>query len=218
MAIVSRTTVGQILTDIKTRLPHEYLDNTMFIWINETMKKIYKDLAIQDKYSFNTRAGQELYSLPTDCSIDMIDTVTMSLKARNGDNPYDWGNYEELRSYLPNENMTKNGYYDGREGSIGLFPCPQDTRKVDIYYRKKPKMVMSRDDYIELDDNYIDLVKYNVMSIIALSGYNPDTELANEYILLYNNLVQSANENKNEQEQRYPIIRDTKINIRDRRR
>ena len=69
-------------------------------------------------------------------------------------------------------------------------------------------MVTSDTDFLELNDNYIDLVKYNVMSIIAMSGHNPDIELANEYILLYNNLVQQANEAKNEQQQRYPVIRD----------
>ena len=78
-------------------------------------------------------------------------------------------------------------------------------------------MVTKRDDYIELDDNYVDLVKYNVISIIAMSGHNPDIELANEYILLYNNLVMKANENKNEQQQRYPVIRDLKRSIRARR-
>ena len=99
MAIVSRTTVGQVLEDVQVRLPHEYTNDRMFIWINETMKQIYKDLAIQDNYSFNTRANQELYSLPQDCSIDMIDTVTMSMKARDENNPYDWGSFTELRSY-----------------------------------------------------------------------------------------------------------------------
>lgn len=217
MAIVSRTTVGQILNDIQTRLPHEYIDDTLFIWINETMKKIYKDLAIQDKYSFNTRKDQELYSLPENCSIDMINSVTMSTKARDENNPYDWGEFEDIRSYLPDEKMTETGYYDGRNGAIGIFPTPKDTRKIDIYYLKKPKMVTKRDDCIEIDDNYIDLVKYNVMSIIAMSGHNPDIELANEYILLYNNLVIQANENKNEQQQRYPIIRDVKRDIRKRR-
>ena len=217
MAIVSRTTVGQVLDDIQVRLPHEYIDNSLFLWINETMKKIYKDLAIQEQYSFNTRAGQELYVLPEDCSIDMINSVTISTKARSQDNPYDWGSFEELKSYLPNEKMTIKGYYDGREGAIGIYPVPQDIRKVDIYYLKKPKMVTNRDDYIELDDNYIDLVKFNVMSIIAMSGHNPDIELANEYILLYNNLVQKANENKNEQQQRYPVIRDMRRSIRLRR-
>lgn len=208
MAIVSRTTVKQVIDDIQTRLPHEYIEDTLFLWINETMKKIYRDLAIQEQYSFITSAGQELYSLPDDCSIDLISYVTRSNKDRNQDNPYDWGGFTELRSYLPEENMIEEGYFDGREGLLGLYPCPKDVRKIDVYYRKKPKMVTSVDDYIELNDNYIDLVKYNVMSIIAMSGHNPDVELANEYILLYNNLVQQANEAMNEQQQRYPIIRD----------
>jgi len=218
MAIVSRTTVGQVLDDIQTRLPHEYIDDTLYIWVNETLKKIYKDLAIQEQYSFNTRPMQELYTLPEDCSIDMISNVTRSQKARDENNPYDWGEFETLRSYLPDENMNENGYYDGRDGAIGIFPVPKDVRKIDIYYRKKPKMVTKREDYIEIDDNFIDLVKYNVMSIIAMSGHNPDVELANEYILLYNNLVQKANENKNEQQQRYPLIRDTKRSLARRRR
>lgn len=209
MSIVSRTTVRQVLDDIQIRLPHIYTQDSLFLWINETMKKIYKDLAIQDYYSFTTSANQELYVLPEDCSIDMINSVTISDKARDQYNPYDWGGFKELKSYMPNEKMTTNqGYYDGREGLIGIYPVPKDVRKVDIFYRKKPKMVTSLDDYIELDDNYIDLVKYNVMSIIAMSGHNPDIELANEYILLYNNLVQRANENKNEQQQRYPVIRN----------
>lgn len=208
MSIMSRTTVRQVLDDIQIRLPHTYNEPSLFLWINETMKKIYKDLAIQNKYSFTTRAGQKQYVLPQDCSIDMIDSVTISEKARDQNNPYDWGNFSELISYLPNNEMTDAGYYDGREGTIGIYPEPKDVRKVDIYYRKKPQMVTSLDDYIELDDNYVDLVKYNLMNIIALSGHNPDIELANEYILLYNNLVQKANENKNEQQQRCPVIRN----------
>ena len=208
MSIVSRTTVKQVSDDIQVRLPHVYSQDSLFLWINETMKKIYKDLALQDYYSFTTAFGQELYSLPEDCSIDMINSVTISEKARDQHNPYDWGHFYELKSYVPNERMTDPGYYDGREGLIGIYPVPKDVRKVDIFYMKKPKMVTSLDDYIELDDNYIDLVKYNVMSIIAMSGHNPDVELANEYILLYNNLVQRANENKNEQQQRYPVIRN----------
>ncbi len=208
MAIVSRTTVKQLLDDIKVRLPHEYSKETLMTWINETMKKIYKDLAIQSQYSFITSSGQRLYTLPEDCSIDMISYVTKSTNSRNAENPYNWGEFIQLYSYLPEENnMTQDGYYDGREGLIGLYPTPNDIRKINIFYWKKPNMVTEETDYIELNDNYIDLVKYNVMSIIAMSGHNPDVELANEYILLYNNLVSQVNESKEKQQQRYPIIR-----------
>lgn len=204
---VSRTTVKQVLDDISIRLPHTYDEERLMLWINETMKKIYKDLAIQEYYSFETIKGQKLYSLPQDCSIDMVKSVDMSSNAKDQTNE-DWGNFEKLRFYDLKESMSSAGYYDGTEGAIGIYPTPQDSRKINIYYHKKPKMVTSLDDNIEIDDNYVDLVKYNVLSIIAMSGHNPDTELANEYILLYNNLVQKANENKNEHQQKYTTIRD----------
>ena len=204
---VSRTTVKQVLDDIQVRLPHTYDDNRLMAWINETMKKIYKDLAIQEFYSFETTKGHKLYSLPSDCSIDMIKNVVMSSKAKDQYNS-DWGTYEKLRFYDLKETMSEKGYYDGTEGTMGIYPTPTDNRKIKIYYHKKPKMVTSLDDNIEIDDNYVDLVKYNVLSIIAMSGHNPDTELANEYILLYNNLVQKANESKNESQQKYTTIRD----------
>ena len=214
MANTSRTTVKQVLDDIQVRLPHEYKTDSLFLWINETMKKIYKDIALEDCYSFITSPGQDIYSLPDNCSVDMITSVTISSKSLSENNAEDWGNFKELRSYIPDERMNSAGYFDGTEGTIGIYPVPKDIRKVFIYYLKKPKMITSEDDYIELDDNFIDLVKYNVMSIITMSGYNPDVELANEYILLYNNLVNKANESKNEQQQRYPIIR----NVRRKRR
>ena len=217
MAIVSRTTAKQVLDDIQVRLPHEYSQKTLFLWINEKKKKIYRDMAIQSQYSFITSAGEELYSLPEDCSIDMISHVTRSNNPRNQENPYNWGGFTELRSYLPNEKMSEEGYYDGREGLLGLYPCPKDVRKIDVYYWKKPDMITKETDFIQLNDNFIDLVKYNVMSIIAMSGHNPDVELANEYILLYNNLVTQANEAKNEQQQRYPVITDIRKSKRRRR-
>ena len=40
MSIMSRTTVRQVLDDIQIRLPHTYNESSLFLWINETMKKI----------------------------------------------------------------------------------------------------------------------------------------------------------------------------------
>lgn len=204
---LSRTTVKQVLDDIAVRLPHTYDNDRLFVWINETMKKIYKDMAVDEMYSFETIKGHKLYSLPADCTIDMIKNVTISSQAKSQSN-YDWGNYEKLKYYDLKEEMKDKGYYDGQDGLIGIYPTPEDNRRIRIYYLKKPKMITSLDDTIELDDNYIDLVKYNVLSIIAMSGHNPDTELANEYILLYNNLVQKANESKNESQQKYTTLRN----------
>ena len=53
MAIISRTTAKQLLTDIERRYPNTYAEEDKIAWINDTMKEIYKDLAIQEFYSFN---------------------------------------------------------------------------------------------------------------------------------------------------------------------
>lgn len=89
MATISKTTVRQVLDDIKVRLPHEYSEESLFLWINETMKKIYKDLAIQEFYTFTTSANQELYSLPEDCQIEMITGVTISNNEKDQNNKYE---------------------------------------------------------------------------------------------------------------------------------
>ena len=116
--------------------------------------------------------------------------------------------------------MYKASYYDATDNCIGIYPVPEKSGyKINIYYNKRPKAIMNLDDYIELDERYVDLVKYDVLSVIAMSGHNPDIEIANEYILLYNNLIQEANQSKYEDQQQYPTIRDERRNsLRYRRR
>ena len=54
MAIISRTTANQIITDIDVRYPNTYSEADKIRWINDTMKEIYKDLSVQEFYTFNT--------------------------------------------------------------------------------------------------------------------------------------------------------------------
>lgn len=207
MAIVSRTTAKQLINDIDKRYPNTYTTEDKIIWINDTMKQIYKDLSVQEFYSFMTMKGQRQYVLPENCSIDNIKNVEKSEKVITINNR-DYGNFNALKFSLRNQEMFEPSYYDGTQGTIGLYPEPDGKYKINIYYNKKPKMITNIDDYIELDERYTDLVKYNVLSIIAMSGHNPDIEIANQYILLYNNLIQEANQSKYEDQQQYPKIRD----------
>lgn len=207
MAIVSRTSARQLIADIDRRFPNSYSEQDKVDWINDTMKEIYKDLSIQEFYSFITVKNQNLYVLPGDCSIDNIKNATISSKAKTPTNS-DWGVFRALKNSLRDKKMHKPSFYDGTEGMFGIFPTPMGSYKVNIYYNKRPKMITSIDDFIELDDRFTDLVKFKVLSIIAMSGHNPDIEIANQYILLYNNLVQEANQSKYEDQQEYPVIRD----------
>lgn len=205
--IITKTTAEQLINDIDKRYPNTYSTDEKITWINDTMREIYKDIAVQEYYSFTTVKGQTIYTLPEDCAIEFIKNVEISSKAKTATNS-DWGHFKSLKNSLRDQEMFEPSYYDGTEGTIGIFPKPTGSYKVNIYYNKRPKMITSLGDSIELDDRYTDLVKFKVLSIIAMSGHNPDIEIANQYILLYNNLVQEANQSKYEDQQQYPKVRD----------
>lgn len=208
MGMISKVTVRQMIADINRRYPNTYSDEDKISWINDTMKQIYVDISVDETYSFFTRKGQKIYVLPEDCDMRNIKSVKMSEKAKKN-RQEEYGNFYELKFALKDKDMFAHSYYDAMNGLIGLYPTPKESGyKVDIYYRKVPKMITDLDDYIQLDDQYTDLVKYNVISIIAMSGHNPDIDIANEYILLYNNLVAEANQARFESEPQYPIVKD----------
>ena len=206
---MSKTSAQQIIQDIDTRYPNTYSQENKITWINNTLKQIYMDLALQDFYCFETVKGQRVYTLPDDCSMENIKNVEKSSRFKTATNS-DWGRFYALKNSLRNQKMYEESYYDATEGCIGIYPVPNQSYRINIYYNKKPKMSTSLEDYIELDERFIDLVTYNVISVIATSSHNPDTEIANQYILLYNNLIQQANESKYEDQQKYPVVRNEK--------
>ena len=206
----SKITAKQIIQDIDRRYPNTYTENDKITWINDTLRQIYTDIAVKAFYKFSTIKGRNLYTLPADCEIANVKSVEMSEKAKTGSND-DLGNFKELRFSLRDKYMYKPSYYDGLAGLIGLYPTPNASGHViNVYYNKRPKMITSLDDYIELDERYVNLVTYNVISIIAMSGHNPDIDVANEYILLYNNLVQDANQTRFEDQPTYPVIKEAR--------
>lgn len=208
MGMISKVTVRQMIADIDRRYPNTYTNEDKIAWINDTMKKIYVDISVSEFYSFNTRKGERLYVLPEDCDMRNIKSVEISEKPKK-DSLEDYGNFHELHFSLKDKDMFAQSYYDAMNGLIGLYPTPKESGyKINIYYRKIPKMITDLDDYLELDDQYTDLVKYNVIAIIAMSGHNPDIDIANEYILLYNNLVAEANQARFENEPQYLVVKD----------
>lgn len=208
MPISSKTTIRQVIADIDRRFPNTYTNEDKIFWINDSMKQIFTDLAIPEFYSFGTIRGQNLYVLPDNCTMENIKNVEMSENAKSSTNE-DYGNFRSLRFALRDKNMYERSYFDATNGMIGLYPTPEKSGyKINIYYNKRPKMITSLDDYIELDDRYASLITYLVIRIIAMSGHNPDTEIANQYTLEYNTLIQEAREAKYEEQQKYPLIRD----------
>jgi hypothetical protein len=169
-------TLAQILTYINELLPNRINSTTIVTLINNEQRKIWEKMTPESYYSFDTIANQSLYLLASDMNFEKISDVLVYSTTDDVDfTQYEFaGLSEELVGYR---------YYDALE-NIGISPTPTKTGcTVQIRYQVRPTIFASSDTAVEfnLDNDYLDLVKFRVMSRIAKSGKNPKIELANNY-------------------------------------
>lgn len=206
-------TVYQLMQKINTEYPNngfvydaEITPNTKihqgFIdYINSALARTEKFIMLDDIYEFPTIAGQSIYELPLNCELENIEEVTRMCGMTS----------VRLRWARDSERMYGMRYFNGYGNTIGLYPVPtQDGDKITIFFKRTPRPVKTVDDPIEIQDKWIDLLVYSVVADIASSGSNPDTEIANNYILRYNSLLQEAKVSKAARQPFYPRIKDNK--------
>ena len=63
---------------------HDLIDEDLRDLINETIQEVYKDVAIDEVYSFPTVPGQNQYVLPEDCDLRDIQEVTRTYQGVRG--------------------------------------------------------------------------------------------------------------------------------------
>lgn len=63
---------------------HDLIDEDLRDLINETIQEVYKDVAIDEVYSFPTVPGQNQYVLPEDCDLRDIQEVTRTYQGWRG--------------------------------------------------------------------------------------------------------------------------------------
>lgn len=173
-------------------------------YINSALARCSKYILLDDIYEFPTIAKQELYELPLNCEQQNIMEVTRA---------YGMHNAIPIRCRWARdaEAMDGNRYYNGYGNTIGLFPTPMaDGDKVTIFFKRTPRPVRTKDDPIEVKDKYIDLLVYAIVADMASAGSNPDIEIANNYTLKYNTLLQQATIERYKENPFYPRVKDNK--------
>lgn len=170
-------------------------------YINGALLKNTKYILLDDEYEFPTIAGQALYDLPLGCEKHNIMEITR-----------EYGKQAlRCRFARDSESMDGNRYFNGYGNKIGLYPTPtEDGKKITIFFKKTPRPVRTKDDPIEVKDRYIDLLVYSIVADMASAGNNPDIEIANNYSLKYNNLLQEAMLDRFRENSFYPKIKDNK--------
>lgn len=178
-------TLGQSLSYINELLPNRMNSTTIITLINNELRKSWHQMTSTQLYDFNTVSSQVYYSLPTDCDFDMILENGVMVANTTGSTSYETYSYAGA-----DEELTGNKYFQGLGGTLGLYPIPDNTYNSRIKYQERPIQFASSDTATQynIDQDYVDLIKFRVMSRVAKSGNAPDTELANGYELDANEL------------------------------
>lgn len=204
-------TIGEILSDIdNSRLPNIFTNDQKLYWANEVMKQIFKYMNYTDMYYIYTNANKAVYPLASDCVIDELKTVEISNITMNPTETIEYDNITFIRYIFKGVNDTRNltnFYYDAYYGQFGIYPVPkEDYYLINTIYDKKPTLLRSDDlSFVpEINEHYHPLLTYYICAQLALSGNNPDTELGNNYLAQYNNLLLQMFKDKTETEVKTP--------------
>lgn len=170
--------------------------------INGALAKSSKHILNDDMYEFPTIEGQSLYDLPINCEqgniIEVVRGYSSQVPIR-------------CRWARDGEFMEGNRYFNGFGNTIGIFPTPiKDDEKITIFFKRTPRPVKTKDDPIDINPKWLDILVYSIVIEMASSGSNPDIEIANNYTLRYNALMQEATLDRYSNQPYYPKIKDNK--------
>lgn len=175
-------TLGNVMTYINTLLPNTMGSTMMISVINDEQRKIYKYMSESAMASFTTLEDQYSYSLPANCKLEQIKQVLVTNTTGAVSSTADFENYE--LAGLDDE-MSGGNYYFDAFGKIGLYPVPDKTGYSGrVIYEKRPLFFASTNDValeFDIDEDWIDVIKFKTMARVAKSGNYPDVELGNNY-------------------------------------
>lgn len=173
--------LGEMLNYIDAVLPNTVSTEIKVKFINDEQKKIFKYMNEVDMYEVITIAGQPIYSIPSDCEVELIDQVLVasSTEAVTADTQFNAYKYAGQ-----NDSLDGGNFYFDALGKLGLYPIPDKTNyALRIIYEKRPIIFATADTATEfnIEGDFLDFIQNKVMSKIAKTGNYPDIELANNY-------------------------------------
>lgn len=193
-------TITEIIAYADRKFPNSETDANKIIDINGMHKKIYVQIArLKNDYEIYetvTIANQLTYSLPSNCTIDNIISISVS-QSTTITASTEWDTYE----YAALTDKVDTGYYYARATSSTFaltkdgLPISTAELSIRIFYYKTPAALSAVGDTPELDSDYHDLLKYSLIQDLASQGHNPDTEIADYWQKKYDEFLDEVKEN-----------------------
>ena len=177
-------TLQQVLDFIDTFLPNPLTTQNKIDLINDEIATLWKDMTSTSYYSFDTIAEQSLYTMPNDMNFEMIIEaglmISNSTKAVSSTTVFN-----DYKYYGPSEEFRGNAFYDALDGVLGVYPIPDAIYPARIRYQPRATVYASSDTALTLDlsQDYIKLIQYKTMAMVAKAGNAPDIDLANNWTM-----------------------------------
>ena len=213
-------TVQEILNEIDTRYPNTISNAIKIGWMNLILKQIYKHIPSEHTYTFTTVANQALYTLPDYIKIENITNpilITTSDTIIDTDTTFHKYYYAGVIDTIEGNFGNKlSGYrfysatYNGLN-QIGIYPVPTETGLVGKFVYKKYPTTLSEENLSaepDIQEEWQEILIYECIIKAALSGNNPDTDIANIYIPLRNAIMRDIIDVKYQKEPEYKSTRD----------
>ncbi len=195
-------TVGEILKDIRVRMPNAFTDEELAVWLDTAVRELYKVLSKREGYTFSARGGEKLLPIPSDIRPDGISAVLVNGRKRVAKRVGDA--------------VTNGMWYHALDGFLGLYPPPGKGAEITIWYFARPEKILLPEEAekegvdfaaqeIALDEDFIELLKCALLSTVAEA--REDVALSNNYKLNYNMLLARARQERYEKDGKYPTTK-----------
>lgn len=175
-------TLAQVLSYIGEILPNRVNSTTIVTLINNELRKSWRDMTSTSLDESYTVANQSIYTLPTGCEFDAI--VEKGILVADSTLGSTTANYTQYSYVGADDEPVGNSYCKGLADTFILYPTPTASGyPIHVRYQARPTLFASSDTSVQFDINqdYVDIIKFKVMSRIAKAGNNPDVSLANNY-------------------------------------
>jgi len=183
-------TLTNLLNDIDVSADNAFTAAQKLIWLNNAIRRLWRYFNDETNCDFDTIADQGVYGIPSDMDFEYINNVFVSDSTTTLSSTTLWTEYKFAGT--EDEKTGKSWYRYGDK--IGLYPAPTETGyHVRIKYDPRSYKLASTDIEIpNINQDFLDAIKYETMASISGAGSSPDIEARNNYKLEAMDLVRQA--------------------------
>lgn len=200
-------TLQDFVDEVDALFPNQFTDAQKVNWLNNFQHQYFEWLTKEAVYEFTTVSSQEAYALPsTDVTFDLINSLYISEST-----VATISSTSVLQQYsLVGRDNYKAAYcFFQDEEEFSLYPIPTAEYPGKMYYQARPTEFASTTmtATFNINEDWMDVLLFKVVSRCAQTGLFPNIDLANNYELQAAEVIKQCKQKKAKQKAQNPVKR-----------